>query len=524
MPAPEYPEYQFTEDPVSCKLEYKAYFADLRKYINVAMMDLSLAFLMTEDAQYAEAAKRILLAATEWPTDDADVTSVMAKWGDEPGLSMSRCMHRAYDWLYDALDNDERAKVLQMCEERAWQTHRRLVNRHNYLTQPGESHAGRLIAYLSEMAIVMAGESDGAKTWLDYSLKALTTFYPHWAGFEGGWAEGISYGRAYNAIYSPALEGVRKACDYDLWQRPFFRQVRHFFFYCTSVHSEMRPFGDGAERGNPGEGVEGGDLATLMAHHAHLFNDPNLGWWVNKIQGKTGRTGEMAMIFEDEIPFAAPTEIPNSRVFRGIGWAGLHSDLADPANDTCMIFKSSPFGSVSHSHADQNAFAIMKGGKALAIPSGHYGPAYGQPHHAEWTRSTKANNCVLVNGEGQVIRDANASGRIVAFEERKGMTYVVGDASAAYMGKLTQCDRHILFLRPGLFLSLDELAAPENVIFQWMLHAFEEMEVGEAQIISRHDGSALDVRLSSPAGLKLSQTDQFDTPYNDRIPEQFHED
>ncbi|MBT4140575.1 MAG: DUF4962 domain-containing protein, partial [Candidatus Latescibacteria bacterium] len=265
MPAPEYPVYQHTEDPVACKLEYKNYFADFRKYINSALMDLSLAYLLTQETKYADAAKRILLTVTDWPTDDDDVTSVSARWGDEPGLSMSRCMHRAYDWLYDALSEDERARVLKMCEERAWQTHRRLLNRHNYLTQPGESHAGRLIAYLSEMAVVMAGESEGAPTWLSYSLKALTTFYPHWAGADGGWAEGISYGRAYNAIYAPALEGVRLACEFDVWQRPFFRQIRNFFLYCTSAHGEMRPFGDGAERSGPGEGLEGGDLCTFMA-------------------------------------------------------------------------------------------------------------------------------------------------------------------------------------------------------------------------------------------------------------------
>ena len=54
-----------------------------------------------------------------------------------------------------------------MCEARAWQTYRRLLRR-DYLTYPGESHNGRLIPYLAEMAIVMAGESEGAKTWLDY--------------------------------------------------------------------------------------------------------------------------------------------------------------------------------------------------------------------------------------------------------------------------------------------------------------------------------------------------------------------
>jgi hypothetical protein len=229
-------------------------------------------------------------------------------------------------------------------------------------------------------------------------------------------------------------------------------------------------------------------------------------------------------MFDDDPPSKAPTDIPHSRAFRGVGWAGLHSNLADPDGDAFLLFKSSPYGSVSHSHADQNAFAIMKGGKALAIPSGYYGPSYGMPHHAEWTRSTKANNCVLVNGEGQVIRSAKANGRLVAFEDHKGLSYVCGDAAPAYMGKLTQCDRHILFLRPGLFLILDDLAAPEDATFQWMLHAFDRMTLGEGQVISRRDGALLDVRLSCPMGLTLSQTDQFDTPFNAGIPEQFHKD
>lgn len=148
------------------------------------------------------------------------------------------------------------------------------------------------------------------------------------------------------------------------------------------------------------------------------------------------------------------------------------------------------------------------------------------PHHSEWTRSTKAHNCVLVNGEGQVIRAARANGRITAFEDRRGLSYVAGDATAAYMGKMRRFDRHILFLRPGLFLLVDDLKAPELALFQWMLHAFENMEVDNesGRIVSRRKDATLDVRLRSPAGLKFSQTDQFDTPYNTGIPEAFHKD
>ncbi|RPI26664.1 MAG: DUF4962 domain-containing protein [Acidobacteria bacterium] len=522
MPAPKYPDYHLLNDPTKVRMAYGRYFGDFRRYIDSALVDLSLAFLMTEQAKYLAAAKRILLEVTSWPTNDDDVTSVSAKWGDEPGLSFSKCAHRVYDWLYQGFSPDERKRVLTMCEARAWQTHRRLVKR-NYLTYPGESHNGRLIAYLADMALVMAGESEGPKTWLDYSLKAMTSFYPHWAGQDGGWAEGTPYGLWYNEFYIPAFEGLRRLAGYDLWKRPFFKNVRYFFFYCTAIRGEMRPFGDSALNGGPGVN-RGSGYADLMWLHAHRFNDPNIGWWVKQIKDWEGSRGELALLFEDEPPSAVPKNLPGSRSFASVGWAGLHSDLTRPDDDTCLVFKSSPYGSVSHSHADQNSFAIMKGGKALAIPSGYYGPSYGMPHHADWTRATKANNCVLVNGEGQVIRKAEANGRIVAFKDEKGYTYVAGDATPAYMGKLRRFERHILFLRPGLFLLLDDLEAPAGSRYQWMLHALEEMKLDGTRVVSKRAGAQLDVTLRSPAGLSFHQTDQFDTPYNQGVPEEYRRD
>jgi DNA-binding CsgD family transcriptional regulator len=191
-----------------------------------------------------------------------------------------------------------------------------------------------------------------------------------------------------------------------------------------------------------------------------------------------------------------------------------------------LLFKSSPFGSVSHSHADQNTFCILKGGRALAIPSGYYGLASGMPHHVQWTRSTKANNCILVNGKGQPTQERKASGYIKAFDYRQDCTYVAGDATAAYMGQLTRFTRHILFLSPGFFLLLDELEAPDPAIFQWMLHAFEEFEIEDSvgRILSTREGASLEAYLQSPAGLTFSQTDQFDTPYNEGVPQHLQND
>ena len=520
---PEFPKYHLIEDAGTARLEYGQYFSYFRGYVDSALMNLSLAFLISEEDKYARAAKKILLEIASWPTVDDDVTSVSARWGDEAGLSFSKCAHIAYDWLYPALNDKERKQVFEMCRARAWQTYRRL-DRRDYLTYPGESHNGRLIAYLTDMSIAMAGETPDTETWLTYSLKAMLTFYPHWAGIDGGWAEGTPYGLWYNTFYIPAFESLRRLADYDLWQRPFFNNIRYFFFYCTANHGEIRPFGDSAEGGGPG--VRGGSgYAELMSFHAHRYNDPYVGWWVEQIPGYNGqKSGFGALLHEDKLPVKVPTDLPNSRVFKSVGWAGLHSDLTRPDNDTCLIFKSSPYGSVSHSHADQNAFAIMKGGAALAIPSGYYGPSYGKPHHAEWTRSTKANNCVLVDGQGQKIRSATANGAIVDFKDAAGYTYVAGDATPAYAGKLNKWVRRILFLRPGLFLLLDEIEAPAQSRFQWMLHAFEKMEIEGDKVTSRRHGATLDVNLTCAGGLRLTQTDQFDTPYNYGIPEAYHRD
>ena len=520
---PEFPKYHLIEDAGTARLEYGRYFSYFRGYVDGALMNLALVFLMSEEEKYARAAKEILLEIASWPTDDDDVTSVSAKWGDEAGLSFSKCAHIAYDWLYPALDDRERKQVFDMCRARAWQTYRRLERR-NYLTYPGESHNGRLIAYLTDMSLAMAGETPDTETWLTYSLKALLTFYPHWAGVDGGWAEGTPYGLWYNTFYIPAFESLRKLADYDIWKRPFFNNVRYFFFYCTANHGEIRPFGDSAEGGGPG--VRGGSgYAELMSFHAHRYKDPYIGWWVNQIPGYRGqKSGFAALLHEDEPPAKAPVDLPNSRAFKGVGWAGLHSDMTKPESDTCLIFKSSPYGSVSHSHADQNAFAIMKGGTALAIPSGYYGPSYGKPHHAQWTRSTKANNCILVDGQGQKIRSAEANGAIVDFRDAAGYTYVAGDATPAYVGKLKSWVRHILFLRPGLFLLLDEIEAPAANRYQWMLHAFEKMQIEGDKVTSRRGRATLNVNLACSGGLKLTQTDQFDTAYNHGIPKAYHRD
>lgn len=517
---PEPPRYHTFPDKVRQRMGYTVYFREFRRVIDGAMSTLALAYLLSGEEKYGVAAKRILLEVERWGIEGP--MSVLSEFGDEPGLSMARFGHRAYDWLYGLFDEAERARVREMTAGRARQVLRRL-RRADYLAYPAESHNGRLIAYLAEYAVVLKDEAPDAAEWLDYSLRALLTFYPHWGDSDGGWAEGVSYALSYNTLYLPAIEALRAATGFDLYRKPFFSRVRRFFLYCTSPIGEQRPFGDGSDR--PVAGPAG---AVLMAHHGRRLKDPACVWWAQQAGGlKEGVSDPLvAVLTEDDVPPRPPSDLPQAAVFRGIGWAALHSALDRPEQDTLFLFKSSPYGSVSHSHADQNSFAILKGGRALAIPSGYYGPAYGMPHHAEWTRQTKANNSILVDGEGQVVRSARARGRIAAFRHQQALTYVAGDAAEAYGGRVKRFLRHVLFLRPAVILLLDELEAPRPARYQWLLHALEKMELDEAAgtVISRRGGASLTVRLACPQGLAFSQTDQFDTPYNAGNPPEYHED
>jgi hypothetical protein len=198
-------------------------------------------------------------------------------------------------------------------------------------------------------------------------------------------------------------------------------------------------------------------------------------------------------------------------VFRGVGWAALHSDLANPDEDLFVAFKSSPYGGVSHSYADQNSFSILKGGHALARPGGTRYPQHGTPFHTRYTQQTMAQNGILVDGKGQINRDARANGHIVAFESKRHIGYVCGDAEAAYGDHLTRFRRHIVLIRPSLVCIVDDLESPRPVQFQWLLHAAEKLRLDESRqiLVSQRGDSEMEVHLITPGGFTFSQTNEW---------------
>ncbi len=150
-----------------------------------------------------------------------------------------------------------------------------------------------------------------------------------------------------------------------------------------------------------------------------------------------------------------------------------------------FVMKSSRFGSISHSHGDQNAFCMSAFGEDLAIQSGHY-VAFNSSMHRDWRRQTRSKNAVLINGKGQYAGNDKpkalaASGRINAAEERDAHIFISGDATAAYQSlspEVTLAQRDYYFVRDEYFVIVDTVDADAPVRLNWLLHANGPFELG----------------------------------------------
>jgi hypothetical protein len=500
------PDYDRIADPAARRLAYFDCFHDARLVHDRAMRAMALVYLLTGDRGYGEHAKALILDAAGW--DPEGISSILAPYGDEVGLGLLRVGAEVYDWLYDLFTDKEREQVAAMLRARADQMIRRL-EQNDYTYKPQGSHDGRLPGFLLEHAIALA-EEPGATPWADYALKIIATNFPHWAGRDGGWAQGVSYAMAYNLRDTMPFHAWKVATGHDVWVKPFYQKLPWFFAYVVSPVGEIMPFGDSEHLP-----VRHSTARTLLLYHGARLADRRLLRWADQVEEPGGARAPIdpfpGILIEDTLDQAEAAPLPNDRVFHGIGWGALHSDIADPHADLMVLFRSSPYGGVSHGHASQNDFAVMVGGRALICAGGERFPHHGSPFHTQYAQQSVSHNCILVDGQGAINRDGSRGGEIVDFRSGQSFGYVCGEAENAYGDLLRRWRRHLLLIRPSVLVLVDDIAAPSPATFQWLLHALERFEIDaeSQQITSQHRGASLACQLYASTPLALSQTDAW---------------
>jgi len=478
-----------------------------------AMERCALAYVISGQQRYGEEAKRLLLHFFAWNPEGS--TSLFHN--DEPAMWMMQRGTRAYDWTYDLFTPEERARIEPAMKARALQFLKRISGK-PFESRPYESHVARDVGFLGETALCFIHEWPEAAGWLEYVCKIYWSVYPAWAQEDGGWQEGPSYWSAYQNFALHFATALKLATGAELIEKPFFRNTPYYKLYTNPPYARLSPFGDNQHS------PPGGGAGQLLYAFSSLTRDPYLRWYPAQQGSGAGSQPMGVALYDASLTPRPPADLPQAHSFPGAGLVAMHDDLCDPRRSAYLVLRSSPFGSVSHGHADQNAFAIEAFGEALAIASGYY-PWYGSWHHDGWTRQTKAVNSITFDGgQGQVGRSFDARGQISRFHTGTRFDYAVGDASAAYGGKLSRFVRQVVHIRPATFVIVDDVAAPQPLAWEWNLHALDKMELrpDKQEALLRRGEARLLASFATPVGLTLNQTDQFTPPPENNSPNQWH--
>ncbi|MBQ3708674.1 MAG: heparinase II/III family protein [Clostridia bacterium] len=511
----------FHRDPDA--LPYREYFGRFRDFCDRDLIACALGYAVLGDGDAGAHAKELFLTFCDW--NPAGPCSLVGRWGDEVGLSMARCLPSVLDLLWPLLDPKERdyaARTVRAYGEQCFERLERL----DFPENPGNSHAGRIPAYLGEAAAVLKGTGvqsrEEAVRWLDCALGIYGGIFPYYGTPDGGWAEGPFYCTSYVKWFLPFFSLAERCAGVNFLERPFYQRLTQFLLHFADPAFENHPFGDGYWCAPEDAEWPGFFAQDPMRVYADRFG-PALA---RERERDTPKPALWQLHLLDLfLPSGKPPEVSltgdagNIAVFPDAGFAALHTDLAHPERDFAILMRASKFGSDSHRHPDQGSFALFLCGIALVSPSGYFGREYGSAHHRLWCNSTRAHNAILVDGEGQAPFSMTSVGKIVEVRDDGETKRAVLDLTEAY--PMLTLWRRTLILGNGSLNVIDEIEADHPVAVTWPLHTLSRpVPDGNAVTVERR-GARMMVT-PQEGDLTLEEIlDRFPVDLNEGVPEAY---
>ncbi|MEX0330318.1 MAG: DUF4962 domain-containing protein [Puniceicoccaceae bacterium] len=506
----------------------------------------TLVWLVTGETVYLEKARDFLLGATSW--DPLGSTGI--DYNDEAHFRLFRKLPQIYDQLRPYLTAEEKQQVLEHLSIRGNRNMASILERgvaevkRNSVEKSPPSHSVRFMPMTGHAALALWDDLPEARDWFDFVYHWYRDVFTPWGGDDGGWAEGPAYWRGVyeHAVFQDALLAIGDSLAYN---QPFWRNTGYFQVYFVQPYPTTG-FGDLSNGGqfNMEPGVK-----HFLDHLARVNGDGHLIAYTQNYEDARPLPRNMGMkvlyraypvaaeywvreFIASDRPMPEPaslTDIPGSRHFRGIGWVAMHSALGQPEEDIMLAFKSSLYGSFSHSHGDQNSFILNAYGEQLAINSG-YREYHRSQMHKYYTRHTVSKNNILISRRGQEVQDKTATGRISRFETGDRYVWTTGDATVAFNtmqardDEVRQALRDIVFVDNRYFIIRDHVRLRSPGRIDWLLHArgpFRHDETSGSMLIEQN-GVYLHGRLHSMhSGLQMKAWTGFeiepDPKYKDPV-------
>lgn len=514
---------RFHRDPAA--LPYREYFGRHREYCDRDLVACALGYALLGDHEASAHARELLLTLCDWSSEGP--CSLEGPWGDEVGLSHARCLPAVLDLCYPLLSDKERVFVARTVAAYAYQCERRL-NAIDFCQNPGDSHAGRLPAYLGEAAMVLKGTNvvsqDVLVRWLTYAIDVYGGIFPYFGGADGGWAEGMFYASSYTKWYLPFFSAVERFSGVSFLRRPFYQRLIRYFQHFCPPGWEIHPFADGYWC-KPDDAEWPGFFAQNPYHiYAERFGAPLMRSWSHQAQKQEIFKLHLLDVFlppGKPEPHSLAGGITRACTFPDSGYISLHTHPEQPEKELALLCRASRFGSVSHQHADQGSFALMAGGTALLSPSGYFGRRYGTKHHLEWTNQTRAHNTLLVDGQGQAAFSHQATGRVLyAREDGRGVLCGAVDPSGAY--------EHVLAWTRSFELTDSTLTVTDRLTLDaprridYLLHSLSQPRITGRSMQIERNGWRLEIVPVCGDLHHACITNHFDVDLNEGEPEAYH--
>jgi Heparinase II/III-like protein/Domain of unknown function (DUF4962) len=311
------------------------------------------------------------------------------------GHAQGKPLALAYDWLYGQWSDTQRvqlrSKLADGCDYLIEFIRKERLSPYNVILYNAPLQA------LMACSLALYGDDPRGDPVMRFTFDQWKNHVlPVWRqvmGHNGGWHEGGEYvGIGIGqAIYElPAM--WRSATGEDLFaSEPGIQGFLDFLVYRKQPDGADFPWGDGLFFDKI---VPDALPLALEFRHAPAYSlrppaqDANPSGW------PWGPLTDSSL--NDPTSFA---RMPLVRQFDGIGMIVARSDWSPEA--TYVTFKAGD-NYWSHTHLDQGAFTIYKGGE-LAIDSGLYGPSYGSDHHMNYTYQTIAHNVVTVTDPNDTV-------------------------------------------------------------------------------------------------------------------------
>lgn len=491
---------------------------------------------LTQDDKYSNYMYLLLKQMLAYPVSDALLFK--SNFGS---TNIALCYARIYDQLYNQLTPDERTAI----EELIMRVLRRYYPQHRG-TQ--ENHIFDNHFWQQNMRVIFqcAFLLHDNPAYADEVLPMLKYYYELWtarapaSGFnrDGIWHNGSGYFNTNleTLHYMPMLFSYITGSDF--LQHPWYKNAGRSLAYTWPPHSKSSGFGDGSENGN--EPVR--QRAAFADFIARELNDPYAGWYASECD----QTMQGDILFRlyricstHRYNTSLPVDAAKMVWYEDTGEVAMHSCLENTDKDVNLSFRSSTFGSGSHTTSSQNAFNLLFKGKEIYRSSGYY-LNFSDAHNLMSYRHSRAHNTILVNGIGQPY-STRGYGNIMRTLEGEHITYCLGDASKAYCGisedpmwveafekagitqtpengfgetPLTKYRRHVLMLHPeGIVLIYDELEASEPVAYDWLLHSPSQLSLNKELLTINHSshefGYTAVTQLFCNNPVNMSLTDRF---------------